>query len=65
MDFRRLFPSRGPTLDPKLKAVLARLCEKRGSLFKTQAVKLPYLVDVVATHVLGESITQEFIRHGS
>ncbi|MDA2924118.1 Panacea domain-containing protein [Acidobacteria bacterium AH-259-L09] len=47
-----------PELDPKLEAVLARLCEKRGSLFKTQAVKLPYLVDVVATHVLGKSITE-------
>ena len=50
--------SKEPQLDPKLEAVLARLCEKRGSLFKTQAVKLPYLVDVVATHVLGQPITE-------
>jgi len=47
-----------PKLEPKLEAVLARLCEKRGPLFKTQAVKLPYLVDVVATHVLGHPITE-------
>ena len=58
MDIRRWLTSGGPTLDPKLEAVLARLCEKRGSLFKTQAVKLPYLVDVVATHVLGQPITE-------
>ncbi len=45
-------------LDPKLEAVLARLCERRGSLTKTQAAKLPYLVDVVAHHVLGRRITR-------
>ncbi len=45
------------TLDPKLAAVLARLCEKRGALTKTQASKLPYLVDVVANHVGGKRIT--------
>ena len=44
-------------LDPKLAAVLARLCEKRGALTKTQASKLPYLVDVVANHVGGKRIT--------
>ncbi|HZF10241.1 MAG TPA: type II toxin-antitoxin system antitoxin SocA domain-containing protein [Thermoanaerobaculia bacterium] len=46
-----------PTLDPKLTAVLARLCKRRGTLTKTQAAKLPYLVDVVAQHVLGRRIT--------
>ncbi|MDA2937176.1 Panacea domain-containing protein [Acidobacteria bacterium AH-259-A15] len=56
-----------PELDPKLEAVLARLCERRGPLFKTQAVKLPYLVDVVATHVIGKPITEgshETWEHG-
>jgi hypothetical protein len=49
----------GPSaLDPKLAAVLARLCERLGSLTKTRAVKLPYLVDVVAKHFLGERITR-------
>jgi len=33
-----------------------RLCQ-RARLNKTQAVKLPYLVDVVANHVLGHAIT--------
>lgn len=54
-------------LDPKLSAVLARLCQKLGSLTKTQAVKLPYLVDVIANHELGRRITaatyQQW-RHG-
>ena len=45
-------------LDPKLTAVLARLCERLGSLTKTRAVKLPYLVDVMAQHFLGERVTQ-------
>src|SRR6185295_17183361 len=44
-------------LDPKTEAVLARLCEKLGGLYKTQAVKLPYLVDVVAQHSLGRRLT--------
>lgn len=45
--------------DPKLEAVLARLCEKRGGkIWKTQAVKLPYLVDLIGAHVLGHKITQ-------
>ena len=43
--------------DPKLEAVLARLCQKKGDLWTTHAVKLPYLVDLVATHVLGRRIT--------
>lgn len=44
-------------LDPKLSAVLARLCQRRAALTKTQAAKLPYLVDVVARHVTGHRIT--------
>lgn len=44
--------------DEKLEAVLARLCERRGDLWTTQAVKLPYLVDLVAVHVLGRPITR-------
>jgi hypothetical protein len=44
--------------DPKLEAVLARLCERRGDLWTTQAVKLPYLVDLIAQHVLGEPVTR-------
>jgi len=47
-----------PAFDPRLAAVLARLCERRGTLTKTQAVKLPYLVDVIAKHVAGERITR-------
>lgn len=47
-----------PTLDQELEAVLARLCDRLGSLCKTQAVKLPYIVDVVAMHVLGRPITK-------
>lgn len=44
-------------LPPKLEAVMVRLCSVAG-LNKTQAVKLPYLVDVVANHVLGRRITE-------
>lgn len=40
-----------------LEAVMIRLCSG-STLNKTQAVKLPYLVDVVATHVLGAPITE-------
>jgi uncharacterized phage-associated protein len=46
-----------PPLPPKLEAVLIRL-GKAASLNVTQAVKLPYIVDVVAKHVLGEPITE-------
>jgi uncharacterized phage-associated protein len=49
--------ARQPGIGPKLEAVLARLCERLGSLYKTQAVKLPYLVDVIAAHKLGHRIT--------
>lgn len=41
----------------KLYAVLARLCQRLGVLSRTQAVKLPYLVDVIATKYLGRSVT--------
>jgi len=44
-------------LPPKLEAVLIRL-GKAAPLNVTQAVKLPYLVDVVAMHVLGRRITE-------
>lgn len=57
----------GRSLNPKLKAVLARLCDKLGPVFTTQAVKLPYLVDVIASQVLGHSIggaTYEAWEHG-
>ena len=46
-----------PTLPPKLEAVMVRLC-KSVPLNKTQAVKLPYLVDVVAHRVLGRPISE-------
>jgi len=54
-------------MNPKLGAVLARLCERLGPLFSTQAVKLPYLVDVVASQILGAPIangTYETWEHG-
>lgn len=51
-------PDYAPQMNPKLEAVLGRLCEQLGPLTKTRAVKLPYLVDVVAQHVLGRPIAQ-------
>lgn len=45
------------SLPPKLQAVLMRL-GRAASLNVTQAVKLPYLVDVVASNVLGAPITE-------
>ena len=54
-------------MNPKLTAVLARLCERLGPLFSTQAVKLPYLVDVMANHLLGQPIangTYQTWEHG-
>ncbi|HKI05770.1 MAG TPA: Panacea domain-containing protein [Thermoanaerobaculia bacterium] len=54
-------------MNPKLTAVLARLCERLGPLFATQAVKLPYLVDVIAKQVLGQPIangTYQTWEHG-
>jgi uncharacterized phage-associated protein len=44
-------------LPPKLEAVLIRLA-KNKPINMTHAVKLPYLVDVVANHVLGRPITE-------
>ena len=58
---------KGDRLDPKLEAVLARLCKKLGWITTTRAVKLPYLVDVVARHHLGAPITNgthETWEHG-
>ena len=49
--------ARPNTLPPKLEAVIVRL-GKAKDLNVTKAVKLPYLVDVVANHVLGRPITE-------
>lgn len=56
---KRRMHRRRPVLDPKMEAVLARLVAEspNGELAKTQAVKLPYIVDVVAHHVLGHRVT--------
>lgn len=54
-------------LNPQLRAVLARLCERLGPMYTTQAVKLPYLVDVVAKSILGHTIanaTYQAWEHG-
>ena len=45
------------SLPPKLEAVLLRL-GRAAQLNVTQAVKLPYIVDVVANRVLGHPITE-------
>ena len=46
-------------LPPKLEAVLQRLCKQASNpLSITQAVKMPYLVDVLAQQVLGRRITE-------
>lgn len=45
-------------LPPKLEAVLAALCLRLGPLTTTKAVKLPYLVDVLATNILGRALTE-------
>lgn len=69
-------------LEPKLEAVLAELCARlSGRIGITHAVKLPYLVDIVAAATLGHRITDatyeawdygvvspevwRFVRHGS
>lgn len=55
------------TLNPQLRAVLARLCERLGPMYTAQAVKLPYLVDVVAMKMLGHPIanaTYQAWEHG-
>jgi uncharacterized phage-associated protein len=46
-----------PSLPPRLEAVMVLLC-RGAKLNKTQAVKLPYLVDVLATRHLGRPITE-------
>jgi len=50
----------GQALPTKLEAVLVRLCHNAEprTLTITQAVKLPYLVDVMAARVLGTPITE-------
>lgn len=50
-------PRTTQSLPPKLEAVLIRL-GRTVNLNVTQAVKLPYLVDVVARYVLGVPITE-------
>lgn len=57
-DAMRSTDTMGYQLEPKLEAVLAALCAELGPMFKTQVVKLPYLVDVVANRVLGRPITR-------
>jgi hypothetical protein len=49
--------AQGNRLNPKLEGVLVRLCQKLGPMTITRAVKIPYLVDVLANHYLGRSIT--------
>ncbi|HYU33237.1 MAG TPA: hypothetical protein VEW48_13840 [Thermoanaerobaculia bacterium] len=54
-------------MNPRLRAVLARLCDRLGPMYKTQAVKLPYLVDVIAKNTLGHVIaggTYQAWEHG-
>ena len=51
----------------KLILVLERICERLGSVNKTQAVKLPYLADTISSMVLGRPITgavHETWQHG-
>lgn len=55
------------TRDAKAEAVLARICNRVGSVGKTQAVKLPYLADVISNNMFGKLITQgkhETWKHG-
>lgn len=44
-------------LSEPMVAVLAQLCQRLGPLTKTRAVKLTYLVDVLANHFLGRPLT--------
>lgn len=57
-----------PTISPKIESVLLRLVARAPRrLTITQAVKLPYLVDVLAQQVLGRRITEgghEAWQHG-
>lgn len=43
---------------PKQWAVLAELARQLDGLYRTQAVKLPYLVDLVSVRVLGRPMTE-------
>lgn len=55
------------TRDDRAEAVLARICSRVGSVGKTQAVKLPYLADVISKNMFGRLITQgrhETWKHG-
>lgn len=54
---KRHSTSNGNALSAPLAAVLGNLCRKLGPLIKTRAVKLTYLVDVVANSELGRPIT--------
>ena len=54
-------------MSPRFRAVLARLCERLGPMYKTQAVKLPYLVDVISNNLLGHVVaggTYQAWEHG-
>lgn len=51
----------------KLMLVLERICERLGSVNKTQAVKLPYLAEAISSRVLGHPMTDaayETWQHG-
>lgn len=51
----------------KLMLVLERICERLGSVNKTQAVKLPYLAEAISSRVLGRPMTDaayETWQHG-
>lgn len=48
--------SKRPPVSAKLEAVLGRLCQRMGKLSMTQAVKLPYIVDVIARNESGRPI---------
>ena len=53
----KLPPPEDMSLPPKLESVLVRIALS-CDLNKTRAAKLPYLVDVVAKHILGHCITE-------
>lgn len=51
--------SRAPVqipLNSTLEAVVAHLCKRLGRLSTTQAVKFPYLIDIIAKHHLGTTV---------
>jgi uncharacterized phage-associated protein len=45
-------------VDKNLEGVLAEICSRLGTITITKAVKLPYLVDVIAHQVLGRRVTK-------